>query len=95
MSDDVIGDDADVDQVGAAHIHTSAKLNTGVEQVRPSHGHHYRPFYCNIDQSVPINQYQKDPHIGILSSLPFKCQKTILLNIKQIISLQYHYCDFI
>ena len=29
-------DDADVDQVGAAHIHTSAKLNTGVEQVRSS-----------------------------------------------------------
>ena len=27
-----------VHQVGASHIHTSAKLNTGVEQVRSSHG---------------------------------------------------------
>ena len=35
IGDDVVGGDADVDQVGAAHIHTSAKLNTGVEQVRP------------------------------------------------------------
>ena len=28
----------DVVQVGASHIHTSAKLNTGVEQVISSHG---------------------------------------------------------
>ena len=53
----------DVFQVGASHIHTSAKLNTGVEQVRSSHGFSKEPL------DVRMVRFSK-PSVRRCSKLP-------------------------
>ena len=90
--------------MGAAHIHTSAKLNTGVEQVRSFPGFSPTPILILMFLSIP--KYLDIiivPHIATLLSVPkrpsyrdiviiiFQTFKRTSLNTKHIFLSQYHH----